>query len=287
MRLTDPADLGPCGFPRARLIAYRDGTLRGARLEITEAHVAACAMCRDFLHELDLVDRMLRTATPFVDDPEARAAIKARIAEMPAPRADPPRRSPFTRGQLTLVVAALLGLLVISVTVPGAIEGGSSFTRFFSRERGQQRVYPEGYGSGTPIILPTVTSGVATLPLGLVPTGPVSVDETSTRQGFRNPDGLAVSVTADRSGTTVLFPPRDNSRQRIVAVDGREVLVGLYSEDDWIIDLMWIDGETVYDVLILEQPPGGLRLPQALELARAVMDEWRPMLDREELEGNP
>ncbi len=54
------------------------------------------------------------------------------------------------------------------------------------------------------------------------------------------------------------------------------MLVGLYGDDEWVTYLNWFEGDALYQVLILEQPTGGLRLPAALELAEGVMASWRP-----------
>ena len=276
MRSTDHRDTGPCGFPRARLIAFHDGTLRGAQLEITQTHVAACEGCSAFLHELKQVDRLLRSATPLHDDLEARAAIKARVAAMPLPSPPRNRRSLLGRGRVALAVVALLGVVVMSVSVPGGIEGGSSFTRLFSDERVPRTSRPIGEEIGTPIILPAATIGAVELPLALAPSGEATGDDRFIEQGFRAPNGLAVMVSVDRTGEAIHYVPQDNDRQRIVAASGREVLVGVYGDDEWVTYLKWFKDDALFQVLILEQPPGGLRMPAAIELAEGVMSSWRP-----------
>ena len=74
---------GTCGFPREWLVALRDGELQAAQLEIAELHLRACPDCRRWMTEMDEVDRLLRQASPYRDNPLARAEIKARVATAP------------------------------------------------------------------------------------------------------------------------------------------------------------------------------------------------------------
>jgi anti-sigma factor RsiW len=88
-----------CDFPAERLIAYRDGDLDGAQREVVQTHLAACPDCRAWLGAMAEVRRILRAAFPLIDDPAARATIKARIATLSPPK--PARESVMSRGRVT------------------------------------------------------------------------------------------------------------------------------------------------------------------------------------------
>jgi predicted anti-sigma-YlaC factor YlaD len=63
-----------CDVAVEHLVAYSEGSLRGARLEVVEAHVQACPVCRSRLTDFQHADRMLR-AQQVHDDVSARRAL--------------------------------------------------------------------------------------------------------------------------------------------------------------------------------------------------------------------
>ena len=66
----------------ADLVAYEDNDpADAARVARIAAHLVACPACRQRLADFAEVGRLLRERYPLKDDPAARAAILARIAE--------------------------------------------------------------------------------------------------------------------------------------------------------------------------------------------------------------
>jgi anti-sigma factor RsiW len=61
------------------LVAYVDGDLPADRRAEVAAHLRACGRCRTRLEAFPEVARVLREASPPVDDPAARAAIEAEV----------------------------------------------------------------------------------------------------------------------------------------------------------------------------------------------------------------
>jgi anti-sigma factor RsiW len=254
-----------CEFPRERLVAYRDGDLRAARLEIVQAHLAACAECRRWLDELDTVTRLLHEQTPRFDDPAARARLKTGIEQLPPPRQR--RASVIARGRVfALALLALVALLGLSFWREPLADGGSSFTHWFRSSSSPRR--PVG---GDRISAPGLASPVAGLPYGLALEPAETVDGQPTVRRLHNAAGLALRLDIDRSGGGYITLPDDPEHSQIVGVAGHDVLVlyGLAGDD--VAAMYWTDGAVRYQMIVISAPPGGFRLDAALRVAAALM----------------
>lgn len=256
-----------CRFPRERLVAYHDGDLRAAQLEIVEAHLAACPDCRAWLAAHARVVQTLRAATPRHDDAAARALVKTGVEHLPPPSL--PRASFAERSRVLtlLLVATLLGLGALGASVwrEPLADGGSSFTRWLVRGGVSRQL-----GRGTPIVAPSATTPVADLSNGLeLEPGGTDSAQASTRF-IDGADGLALQLTIDRTGGGVISVPDDQGHSQIVGVNGRDVLV-LYGLRSDVVGLYWTDGGVRFEALVVTAPPGGLGLDAALRVAAALM----------------
>jgi len=263
-----------CAYPRERLLAWRDGVLHGAQREVTELHLATCASCRAWLDVMDDVDRILRDAPDPSDDRPLRERIKQQASTLlPAntvhPSGDLRRRA--------LAATALVTILIAFIAIPGALEGGSSFTRLLRSEPTDQSAERDIPG-GTALAVPDLTAGAGAtvLPFGLVQVGTTYVNDTSTTRSFRRDDGLALSVTASRmEGNTLFLSDQPaGSSSRIVGVNGRDVLLLFGSSrrvTGEVIGFAWVDGETQILSYVVEQPEGGLTVDATIDVAGVLM----------------
>jgi hypothetical protein len=259
-----------CDFPKEYLVIYQDGELCGAPLEITEAHLRACRSCRQWLADMAEVDRLLGEAIPIRDAPSGRAALKERIEHLPPPL--PPRSEPFQRGRALIVGLLLLVILAGSLGWGDAVvEGGSSFTRWWRQESADSGVVPSGHADPTAVMAPAGIPAAPELPfdLALVATG--RDEDGFIERFYRNPDGLAISVSHDRRGTSWLTPSDDAQRRHIIGINGRDVVVTYGRTPREVTAMSWAAGEALVLVFVLEQPPGGFTPDQAVELAMALM----------------
>jgi len=95
---------------RETLIALRvEGDLEPAEVARLEAHLAACARCRDFAEELTRSQEALKELADTELDPAVLAAVRCRVRES----LDRPRRSSVPTWALTAAAAvAIVALLV-------------------------------------------------------------------------------------------------------------------------------------------------------------------------------
>jgi hypothetical protein len=263
MRTT--TETATCQFPRERLVAYRDGDLRAARLEIVQAHLAACEECRRWLGELDGVEQLLRDATPRHDDPAARARVRTGIEHLPPPRQR--RASAIARGRVfalaTLALAALLGL---SFWREPLVDGGSSFTHWLRSTNSVRQ--PSG---GARVEAPASASPIARLPFDLELDLPGTDEGRYSAWNLHNADGLILQLEIDRTGSGFITLPDDPEHSQIVGVAGRDVLVLFGQTRDDVTALYWTDGAVRYQTFVVNAPPGGFRLDAALRVAAALM----------------
>ena len=92
-----------CNLPPDDLLAFADGELGGARLELVEAALATSPACRDRLAALERTGRLLRDASPLRDDPAGRAALRARLEQDATHRPLVPRLTGAVRAPNTTV----------------------------------------------------------------------------------------------------------------------------------------------------------------------------------------
>jgi len=106
-----------------RLSDYVDGELEGQELRELEAHVSACAECRETLVELRAVVARAASAAAIEPARDLWPEIEARIAEAPAPRVlalEPRRRfGLFREFTLTFPQLAAAGFLVAVLSGAG------------------------------------------------------------------------------------------------------------------------------------------------------------------------
>ena len=164
-----------CDLPIEDLVAYLDGDLRGGRMELVEAHLQACPVCRRRRAQFAEVDRLLRESSPLTDDPAGRAAIAARVAGLTTTggRARLPLRRAVAVLALVAALALALGWPVLSRAQPGL----GRFVRVTAQPPGLG--VPVGQGppgtplAGAPVAQPGTPQGAfrsiepERLPLGL------------------------------------------------------------------------------------------------------------------------
>lgn len=266
--MSDPG----CGLPREWLIGMRDGDLHAAQLELAETHLRACPHCRRWMAQMDEIDRLLRDATPYRDNPIARAQVKARVAVVPE------RSRLFgssARGgtQLRLLtggLAVLAVLLLAAVPGRGPITAAGSGLADWIREEPVR--LPPASQPGTPVVAPAGVSGAIELPLGLAQAGDTATGDTFIQRYYRSDSGLAISYSADCSGTNYLTEPRDPGLSETVGVNGVPVRVDYGLKRGSVIALYWARGDTLHEILILEDTTPPLSLKSAQLLVTALLD---------------
>lgn len=263
----------PCQFPIERLVAWRDGVLRGAPLEITEAHIALCPDCSAWLCEMDMMDEMLRSATPLRDDPERRSRIKKRVDLLPPPSA--PRVRLLYRARLATVTLLVLAVITTTLIIPGPLaESGSSLTRWLSTDRTLGWVRDEDAADrATAIVAPDIAGTPTSLPFGLSLVENKSLNDTSTQRTWTGDDGLAIAVIEDRGGDASIQLQADPTRSQIYDVLGKDVLVlyGLTPAD--VASVSWEEDDALIMMLVLTPPRDGLTPDEALLIVAALIAE--------------
>lgn len=261
-----------CSFPRWLLVAYDDGSLRGNERERTAAHLATCTSCRQWLVEMRVVDRLLRSdpVTPRIGDSSPARGRTTRLLWR--------RGSGLWQRPGAVRVAAVLAVLL--VLVQGVfwrsflVEGGSSFTHWQSDERFSGRVYPEAFATPVPGVLPSVVAESAPFPFDLRPIDDgADLAQLKGYRAYLRADGFAIVVGVDERFGSTIVRPEDPNDVMIIAVGGREVLL-TFAETEIgrsIVEMDWIDGDLRHYVLVNVQPPGGITLEMARELAGALM----------------
>jgi hypothetical protein len=259
-----------CDLPRERLIAYRDGTLRAAQLEIAQAHISTCPACRDALRMMDEMDRLLRDTPLESDDRATRELLKARIAALPAPK--PPRGRDSLQMRVILMVAMLLLVTAGMLWLDDTAEGGSTFARWIRGEPWALTISPDEGTSDPPVALtPTLAITPQPLPGGLVRTGVGRVLDGISEHYYRRADGLNLLVVVDQTGSSYIIPPQDARNASTVVVAGREVHVQTNAIDRAVSSFFWTSGETFVSVVVLEHPPDRLEVPQVADIARVLL----------------
>jgi hypothetical protein len=268
-----------CGFPRERLIAYRDGTLRAAQLEIAQAHVSTCPDCRAALHAMDEVDRLLREAAPDSDDAGVRGQIKQRVASLPAPR--PPRGSVMPRSRVVLALTLVILLVGASVVwLDSTVQGGSTFARWIRGEPWSFTIrHEEAAPAATPLALtPTLVLTAEPRSGDLTRVGTGRMGDGIGEHYYRREDGLNLLVIVDHTGASFIIPPQDPNLATTLVVDGREIHVQTTATERTVSSFVWTAGQTFVSVLVLEQPPGGLCVADVEDIARALLAD--PLLEQ-------
>lgn len=259
-----------CTFPHWKLVAYADGSLHGAQWEITELHLRCCPQCRQWLAEMHEVDCLISTTwqPQHSDFLQARARLYERIAEAEQ------RTTGRWHSAVTTVFALLIVALMIQALVGFSplVEGGSSFTSWFTRDHYQSRVYPEfAIPRPTPVSRPSFDTA-SDLPFGLVPDlGASAASGIPTAHAYYSANGLAILVGISERANSPITLPESGGDMLLTSVAEQEVLLFFAKTEVGraIIEIDWLEGDTRVTILTLKQPPGGITVAMALELVSA------------------
>jgi len=82
---------------------------------------------------------------------------------------------------------------------------------------------------------------------------------------------LLVQLRVDRSGKGYLTTPDVSERSAIVGVQGTDVLVLYGTRPGEVVGLFWQQDTARYSLLIVQPPPGGLRLDAATEIVADLL----------------
>lgn len=259
-----------CTFPRWKLVAYDDGSLHGAQREIAEVHLRSCPQCRQWLAEMHEVDRLLSSipAPQRVDFLKGRQHVYERIAAVQQ-RSTGRRHHAVTAVFALLIVALMIQALVGFSPI---VEGGSSFTSWFTRDHYQSRVYPEfAIPRPTPVSRPSFDTA-SDLPFGLVPDlGASAASGIPTAHAYHSANGLAILVGISERANSPITLPESGGDMLLTSVAEQEVLL-IFAKTEVgraIIEIDWLEGDTRVTILTLKQPPGGITVAMALELVSA------------------
>lgn len=264
-------------LPAEDLIAYADGELRGARKEVVEAHLAVCANCRTRLAEFRQVDRALREGSPPLDDPAARAALRARIARTAA-RAE---RPVWPRVMRALGAAVLVILAVIALPVSSSARGGiARFLRFDAfpaaapRPAGRELSRPATRGVPPPVgSLGFVAVEPARLPLGLALVERSAPHPARLELTYQNSAYLKVVIVQEPAATTSFWASAPNART--VWIDGAEVLWLQDPRPGTVSMLAWERGGVLFTLTPVIAPAGGFLFEDARQVVAALLDSGR------------
>ena len=258
------------GCPKPEvLLAYQDNALEDDDDRIVADHLRICERCRERLTMSHEIGVLLRRHIPVIEDPEGLKELKRRLREPPPPLS--PIRPRFEFGRTVVFCLVLAALLSVGLVTTQTIEGGSSFTGWFSDDAPSQRIRPDGPVGGTPVVAPTTISGTPTLPLGLVPVG--GEPGLAGDRFYRSANGLALSVVVEHDGQSSIHVDGDTGTTEIIGVNGREVFMSF--EDTAIgraaVIFYWIDDGQLVSVFVLGQPPGGLQADGVADIAATLM----------------
>jgi hypothetical protein len=266
------------GWPMARsncphpveLLACQDEALEPHRQAEVAAHVRECLACRRYLREGSQIGHLLRQHVAPIDDPEARARLRAHLMGVSPPSTTTPSRV----GQQWLIAASLALVMVLGfgLFTTGTIEGGSSFTRWMSDDSSSGQRLPETHVDQTPISAPSAVREEGTLPFSLMPT--IQPSGQHGERFFRSPSGLVIAVMVGQAGESQIHIDRPGGATEIVSVKGREVyLVTTQTPEGLaVIGFDWVEAGRLVSVLVLEQPVSGLAVDTAQEIADALME---------------
>lgn len=250
-----------CTFPRWKIVAYDDGSLRGAQREITELHLHSCQDCRQWLAEMGEVDQLLRRnpgsrQTGYL---YARARVQERI-DATKQHADWRWRRAITTLTTLVVVALAIQLFLWPSPI---VEGASSFAGWLSREHFRGRVYPET-SITAPEAPPTPeVDAVSNLPFGLVlDRDATAALDTANSRLYRNATGMAILVGTSQRAGSLIIPPASTDDILIISVADKDVLL-IFAQTEAgraIIEADWIEDDIRHALLVLKQPAGGLTI---------------------------
>jgi hypothetical protein len=250
------------------LLAYKDKALDDEEDRRVGDHLRICDRCREYLTTSREIGVLLRRHIPIIEDAEGLEELKRRLREPSPPSPIPPR---FEFGRTIVFSLVLAALLVVGLVTTQTIEGGSSFTRWFSDDEPSQRIRPDDSVSGTPLVALTLVSGTSTLPLGLV----LESGEPGQARDriYRSASGLALSVVVEQSGQSSIYVDGDTGMTEIIGVNGREVFVSfeVTAAGRAVVIFYWIDEGQLVSVFVLEQPPGGLQVEDVSDISAALM----------------
>jgi hypothetical protein len=258
------------------LLGYQDGTLPPQRQQAVVAHLATCPSCRAEMEERAEIARLLRYTLPPLDDPLARARLKARLrTHEPQEREPTDRQRRVAHGAaLPVSIAALLLLVLVLglLATETVVEGGHSFSRWLTQQTFTETTSPGAHPGGPFVFAPTEVVGdpTARLPHNLVEVIDSS-DTAPVGRYFRNPDGLALLLEAQPAGNQQLTLPAARGKSQIMALEGHDVLVLFGPTRNHVAVVNWLAGDELYQLMVLEQPSMGIGLEVALEIAAAIM----------------
>ncbi len=269
-----------CGVRSEDLILYTDGALHGGKGELVEAHLHVCPVCRQWMADFNHTGRLIREATPPIDDPAGRAAIRALI-EREALRGRRPRRPPPLLFAVAALALALLGVLLLPAQGSEARQGIGRFFQFV--ERGTQRsvlvggVTPTAAPLPAPqplsperlAALPFTPQVPTTLPLGLRLEDGQIVRGTRLALHYRNDRGLVVLLTQERSQDA--NHRLTTSGGELITIGGVEAVVQSDPLPDTVAVLTWEDGNILYSLSVDEIPDGPLSLKEARQIVEALL----------------
>jgi hypothetical protein len=266
-----------CTFPREWLVAFRDGELKAAQLEITEVHLRSCPACRRWVDAMSEVDRLLHDSTPYLDNPYARAEIKARALAPAIPgrpfgsmAARARRLAAGRASRLAIGVVALLILLVgVSPWREPIAGAGSTASQWIRQGDADQPSHVATFPS--PVIIRQSPLAALDLPLGLVEVSRADGSGDPVQHQYRNDAGLTISYAAGCPGASYLALPEEHARSEIAGVDGVDVRVFFGATHDHVSAMFWTDNNLLHSVLVLADTEPPLSLDEALRIAAALM----------------
>jgi len=269
-----------CGVRSEDLILYTDGALHGGKGELVEAHLHVCPVCRQWMADFNHTGRLIREATPPIDDPAGRAAIRALI-EREALRGRRSRRPPPLLFAVAALALALLGVLLLPAQGSEARQGIGRFFQFV--ERGTQRSVLVGGVTPTPVSLPAPQplspERLAALPFTpqVPPTLPLGLrlENGEIAQGirlglhYRNDRGLVVLLTQIRAQDAHFT--LTTSTGQLVSIGGVETVMQLAPPPGTVGVVTWEDRGTLYELSADEAPDGPLSLGEARQVVEALL----------------
>lgn len=269
-----------CGVRSEDLILYTDGALHGGKGELVEAHLHVCPVCRQWMADFNHTGRLIREATPPIDDPAGRAAIRALI-EREALRGRRSRRPPPLLFAVAALALALLGVLLLPAQGSEARRGIGRFFHFV--EQGSQRSVLVGGVTPTaaplPTPLPLSPEGLAALPFTpqVIPIFPLGLRLASgeiargTRLGlhYRNDRGLVLLLTQERAQDANYI--LTTSGGELITIGGVEAVLQPAPPPDTVAVLTWEDRGILYSLSADEIPDGPLPMREARQIVEALL----------------
>ena len=256
------------------IVRYLDGELGGGRGELVAAHLKVCPICRQWRDDFAWTTRVIREASPPIDDPAARVALSARLDMLATSRA----RTLWWWPRLLLAGLGLALLLALGAAFIAPTQAHRSISRFFQFTDWPHSSIPPG-GAATPFAAPPTYAPIAVFPCPaqapqVLPLGLHMVSWAKPMPGrceweYHGDGGVIVVLARERAADITYRLPTQQGTSILIA--GTEVFVQPDPRPGMVASLKWEQHGIVSTLLAWHRPPDGFPLADARVIVEALI----------------